>query len=178
VARERGYLGVVADDRQEHGKGVRITRVYPGTAAEKYGLRPQDLIIGLGGTRVEQMPPGGRLLFDILRGGQPLKVDVTFGRRPAGDTPVTAGIPEPPAPAPDLSAPASTRPAPPEPASTRPAPPAPAEPSKPPLIDIVPAGRSELAPSDRARLDTLERRMAELEQQIRQLRELLAEKKK
>lgn len=89
---EAGYLGVVADDRQEEGRGVRILEVAPGSPAERAGLRPNDLITGLGGVKIRQLsemasivqhvPPDGVLEFEILRGDGAKTIKVAFGRRP------------------------------------------------------------------------------------------------
>jgi hypothetical protein len=90
---ERGYVGIVADDRNERGEGVRILDVLPGGPADKAGLRPQDLITRLGDVRVENMaqmatvlegvPVGGRLTFEIVRGSKRQAIEVTLGRRGA-----------------------------------------------------------------------------------------------
>ena len=89
---QRGYLGVLADDRADRGRGVRILEVLPNGPADKAGLQAQDLITGIGGVRVRQMVdmaailgrifPGDTLPFELLRGQQRQEVEVTFGRRP------------------------------------------------------------------------------------------------
>jgi len=78
--REPGYLGLVADDQKDRGRGVRILEVRPGGPAEKAGLKPGDLITGLAGMRLRQMsdmgvilqhvPAGGSVLIEVLRDGQ------------------------------------------------------------------------------------------------------------
>ena len=53
------------DDREElgfRGKGVRINGVKAGSAAERSGLRQNDIIIGVGGKRVEDVKTARRLL--------------------------------------------------------------------------------------------------------------------
>ena len=53
------------DDREElgfRGKGVRISGVKAGSAAERSGLRQNDIIIGVGGKRVEDVKTARRLL--------------------------------------------------------------------------------------------------------------------
>jgi hypothetical protein len=87
-----GYLGLVADDPQQHGQGVRILEVTPGGPADRAGLRANDLIVGLGGVKirelsemaavVEHVPPDGVLEFQVIRDNQPLTRKVTFGRKP------------------------------------------------------------------------------------------------
>ena len=77
-ATERGYLGALAEDREDRGRGVRIVKVLPGTAADRAGLKVGDLVTGLGGVRVREMAdfaavlgdigPDNTLTFEILRG--------------------------------------------------------------------------------------------------------------
>lgn len=172
---ERGYLGIVADDRLDRGRGVRILDVRAGSPGEKSGLRSKDLITGLGGIRVRQMSdlaaileqvvPGASLKFDIVRGEQPLQLDVTFGKvpdaaqgaasqtsKPAAAKPADLNLVAPAAPDPAKSA-AGGDPG----ASMRPLP----VPTTPPVPDI--------AQSDRARIEALERRVKLLEERIQQL---------
>ncbi|HXF83368.1 MAG TPA: trypsin-like peptidase domain-containing protein [bacterium] len=91
----RAYLGIsgqqVTLDRQlalEYGltgqSGVRIVDVQPGTAAERAGLRPGDVLVGLGGAPVPSPDELQRLLarhevgapvtIEILRGPSRLSV--------------------------------------------------------------------------------------------------------
>jgi len=91
--RPQGYLGVVADDSEDRGRGVRILEIHAGSPAAKAGLRPKDLVTGLADIRIRQMAdmadvlelyaPGDSLLFEVLRNGQTSKIKVTMGRRPA-----------------------------------------------------------------------------------------------
>lgn len=105
---EPGYLGLVADDQKDRGRGVRILDVQRGGPAERAGLRRQDLITGLTGIRVRQMSemsdilgmfgPGQGVNFDVLRDGKPQKVRVVLGQRPAAisgrsDLPETVLLP-------------------------------------------------------------------------------------
>lgn len=86
-----GYLGLIADNREDGQPGVRVIEVTPGGPAERAGLRPADLITGLGGVRIQQLsemaaivehvPPDGVLEFEILRENRPQTLRVTFGRR-------------------------------------------------------------------------------------------------
>ncbi len=90
---EPGYLGVVADDQKDRGRGVRVLDLRPGGPAEKAGILRNDLINGIAGIRVRQMTdmadimilfsPGDILTFDVLRGNKQQQVKVTLGRRPA-----------------------------------------------------------------------------------------------
>jgi hypothetical protein len=53
--RQRAYVGAVVDDVNDRGRGVRVLVVRPGGPAERAGVRPRDLIVGAGGTRVRQL---------------------------------------------------------------------------------------------------------------------------
>ena len=59
-------LGTLENEDREaldyRGKGVRISGVKPGSAAEKSGLRAGDIIIAVGGKRVEDPKTAQRLL--------------------------------------------------------------------------------------------------------------------
>ena len=98
---EPGYLGVVADDQNDRGRGVRILAVHPASPGEKAGLRRQDLVTAMAGIRVRQMSDmsdiletfgAGQVLdFDILRDGKSQKVRVTLG--PQLEPPKAAGPP-------------------------------------------------------------------------------------
>src|SRR5207249_8846688 len=44
---ERGYLGVVTDDGQDKGRGVRVIEVVKGSPAEEAGLKVGDLITAI-----------------------------------------------------------------------------------------------------------------------------------
>ncbi len=106
----QGYAGLVVDDRDDRGRGVRILEVAPKGPGGAAGLRPQDLITGLGGVRVrqlsdmimilEQVPPGGSLEFEVLRGTEPKRINVTFARWPVPTPASTNATPEPPQPQP------------------------------------------------------------------------------
>ena len=92
---KRGYLGVVADDKNDRGRGVRILEVLPGGPADKGQLKADDLITALGGVQIRQMsemaailedvPPGGKIAFEVLRGRQKQTVEVTLGQPPPAD---------------------------------------------------------------------------------------------
>lgn len=175
-AQERGYLGVVTDDRLDRGRGVRITEVRPGGPAEKAGLKAQDLITGLAGLRVRQMAdlaaileqaaPGGSLKFEILRGTQSMQLDVTFGKRPDAKSEATPPLPRlPPEKPADLNLAAPSFADQPKPSSGS------AAGGLPPgyLPTPAPPAVSESAPSDRARIEALERRVKALEERLQQL---------
>lgn len=96
----RGYLGVSSesltpDDAEALGlprdtKGVNITDVTPGSAADKSGLKRGDIIVGINGKPIDaqrdlriaiaQMPPGTKVKLDISRDGKKQTVEVTLGK--------------------------------------------------------------------------------------------------
>jgi membrane-associated protease RseP (regulator of RpoE activity) len=90
---EPGYLGLITDDRQEAGKGVRITEAVGNGPAAKSGLMIGDLITGIDGKPIHgnnemaavigSLPPGSQVAFDIDRNGQTQQINVTLGKRPA-----------------------------------------------------------------------------------------------
>jgi S1-C subfamily serine protease len=106
---EPGYLGVIADDREERGAGVRILDLLPGGPAEQAGLKAGDLVIGIDdqvirsmedfGRRMTGAAPGAKLKFNIQRDARTQSIDVTLGRRPPPDQRPLGSfgrIPEPP----------------------------------------------------------------------------------
>jgi hypothetical protein len=159
-------LGVVADDQKDRGRGVRILDVRRGSPAEKAGLRQQDLIVAIAGTRVRQMTdmddivdsfaPGQSVDFELLRGADRAKVRVTLGQRqaavgqPSGPPEI---IPPPPAESPPVR---------PEPAAGPSLLPPPSVPS----------------PAEASRLERLERRIEQLERRVAELERQLAEARK
>ena len=72
-------------------KALRVQRVTSGGPADKAGLRPDDLITTANGRLVDfgddlelalylgEKKPGDHLVFDVIREGRPLKIDVTLG---------------------------------------------------------------------------------------------------
>lgn len=88
----QGYLGIIADDHEVSGLGVRITEVMVGGPADKAGLKPGDLVTKIGNRLVRDLadfskalvdqPPGKKLRFAIEREWEPSRADVTLGRRP------------------------------------------------------------------------------------------------
>lgn len=89
---EPGYLGVVADDREEQGRGVRVLEVVAGGPAAQGGLAKNDLITAINAQPIRSMdemarilstmPAGARLAFSVNRGGASRNVSVTLGQRP------------------------------------------------------------------------------------------------
>jgi len=92
---EAGYLGLLADDRAEQGRGVRVIEVVPGGPADKAGLEKGDLITAIDGHAVRRMSdfaqvlerslPGKTVQFQISRDGVESKTEVVLGRRPAAN---------------------------------------------------------------------------------------------
>jgi serine protease Do len=96
---EWGWLGVgiteVADDDLERlklreTKGVLIRSVVPGEPADKGGMKPNDVVLALDGTRLEgprdlqrvvaTTPVGKTVRVTLWRDGQQTELDVTIGR--------------------------------------------------------------------------------------------------
>ena len=84
----RGFLGVELDETDRSG-GALISKVIPGSAASRAGLREGDLILSVGSkgvnsvnqTRVaiSQTAPGTKLPLKISRGGVSMTLFVTLG---------------------------------------------------------------------------------------------------
>jgi hypothetical protein len=154
-----GYLGVLADDQKDRGRGVRILDVRRGSPAEKAGLRRQDLITAVAGIRVRQMSdfndiltasePGRTLDFEVLRDGGRQKLRVALEQRPAAA--------ERSSPPPETVPPPAGEPLPPPPPPGEP----PSPPSEPPSLN-----------------EQLQRRIAKLEHRVAELERQLAELKK
>lgn len=175
AGQEKGYLGVVADDREDRGRGVRVLEVKPVSPADIAGFRPNDLITSVGGIRVREMDelaavlaemaPGDVLEFDILRDERSRKIEVTFGRRAK---PEPGGLEELITPQPQLQVPTldadevqddSTSP--------------------PPLFKIPLPAKSPQADkptADRALIEKLQHRIEELERRVKALEASLEKK--
>lgn len=99
----RGYIGVSLEPvtpelapkfglKEPHG--AIITDVTPGAPGAKAGLKQGDVVTAIDGKRVEgsddltmdviSHQPGSTVTLDVLRNGQPTKVNVTLGTRPGG----------------------------------------------------------------------------------------------
>jgi S1-C subfamily serine protease len=101
---QRGRLGVFIQDvtpdiAEAMGLktvgGALVSRVAPGSSAEKAGLRPGDVITSLDGkpvvngpdlrNRVGLMPPGSKVELTVLRDGKESKVTTTLGEAEAAE---------------------------------------------------------------------------------------------
>ena len=91
---ESGYLGLIADDSQDEGRGVRVLDVAQGGPASKAGLQAGDLITSIGGQAVRSMddmgramqgqPSGTKLVIKVSRNGTDRQQEVTLGQRSSG----------------------------------------------------------------------------------------------
>jgi hypothetical protein len=103
--REPGYLGLMADDQKDRGRGVRVLNVAADGPAAKGGLKKQDLITAVAGVRTRQMTEmsdvldryaaGESVEIDLLRDNKPQKIKVTLGGRPQNSAAVERGEPVP-----------------------------------------------------------------------------------
>lgn len=81
-------------------KGVRVTRVYPGSPALQGGIRPGDLLLKLDGQviaagrpedsglfddQIRARKPGSEIELDAIREGKAVSLRATLGLRPRGD---------------------------------------------------------------------------------------------
>jgi len=86
---ERPFLGVTTGTTDS---GAFVQDVFPGGPADEAGLRPGDVVTGLGGEPVrgaEDIPrlvdkrkPGDRVEVEVLREGDEATVEAELGRRP------------------------------------------------------------------------------------------------
>ncbi|HVU36135.1 MAG TPA: Do family serine endopeptidase [Opitutaceae bacterium] len=108
----RGYLGVSTDTvtpdiAEQLGlardtKGVVISDIVPGSAAEKAGLKRTDVILGVNGhditnldemrLRIAQMAPGALAKLRVVRDGREREVDVTLDKFADNPNELIAGV--------------------------------------------------------------------------------------
>jgi hypothetical protein len=84
------YLGTVPDMTENPG-GVRLTAIRPGSPAEAAGLRPGDIITGIGGQAIPDLQamsdvlrshqPGDTVEIIALRDGETTRLQAILGRR-------------------------------------------------------------------------------------------------
>jgi len=184
-AGNRGWLGMVADDENDRGRGVRVLEITPEGPAAKAGFRTQDLITAVANIRVRQMSdladmlemykPGDAVTFEVQRDGKTQKIEATLGMRPGQGSQTPASPAAPPA----INAPAAPAlpTAPGVPALT---PPKAEEPLLlPPQMSatLAPPKLPAAQPDDRGRVETLERRLQQLEQRVADLERELKQKR-
>jgi len=107
---EQGYLGLVADDRLDAGRGLRVISIVPAGAAAAAGVQANDLILEVDGRAMRSMddmaqvitgkPPGTAIALTLERGGARQTLQVTLGRR--APAPVAGPITDPRAGAEEL----------------------------------------------------------------------------
>lgn len=99
----RGYIGALLQNLTpelaqqfgvKEGHGALIADVTPGGPAAKAGLKQGDVVVGIDGKKVESSDdltmdvishaPGTAVSLDVIRNGQPMKINITLGQRPGG----------------------------------------------------------------------------------------------
>jgi serine protease Do len=97
----RGWLGIriqtITEDlakslKLSDTKGAYVADITSGSPAEKAGVKPEDVVVAVDGTKVadrEELtryvsakPPGTSVRLDIIRNGSPLSLNVTLGTFP------------------------------------------------------------------------------------------------
>lgn len=97
---QRAWLGVLlAPDEQ----GIRVVQVYPGSPADRAGIRPGDLLVGTDGQEfnapedvsqaIADEQPGATARFTIERQGSEEEIEVELGRRPRAAERGMPGLP-------------------------------------------------------------------------------------
>jgi serine protease Do len=91
LAPKRAFLGVLPAERNDE---PRVAQVIAGSAAEKSGVRPGDLVLKFGGREIHkfsELPPlvrrhkpGDQVEIELRRGGETLKLQATLGQRDPG----------------------------------------------------------------------------------------------
>ncbi len=90
---ERGWLGLSVVDQGEGGaRAAIIAEVFPGSPAEKAGLRVGDRVVSVGGKpvqryqqllrRVALLQPGTNVKLEVQRAGKTLELSATLAQRP------------------------------------------------------------------------------------------------
>ena len=174
-AREPGYLGVLTRDNPPPGSYIQVVEVLPNGPAALAGLKVGDLIIRVDeqATRrmadlaplLERSLAGDALTFTVLRGRDEQELVVTLGRRP----PPAERKFEAFGPVKQQGQPQQQQELPP-PDGNGPPPRVDRSPEQPPLARAPAAIPRD---DDKARIDLLERRVAELERRLAELERLL-----
>ncbi len=86
-----GFLGVGIDQEYD-GLGAKIANVEVGTAAQKVGLKRNDIILAVSGKKIEHSEelsrtlqhykPGEKVILSVRRGDEEMDVEATLGKRP------------------------------------------------------------------------------------------------
>ncbi len=103
----RGWIGVEPSELSpelaetfgvQASEGVIITGVLQDGPAARAGLRPGDVIVGVGAKKIPSVPallstvaalrPGEKAVFEVQRGGRIMELQITPGLRPAQRRPV------------------------------------------------------------------------------------------
>jgi len=92
---QTGYLGIVADDRADRGRGVRVLEVVSGAAGAEGGLQQGDLIVQANDQPIRSMSDlatvmiptraGDTVRFVVQRENEQHQVNVVLDSRPAPD---------------------------------------------------------------------------------------------
>lgn len=117
----RGFLGIKMDEVNEQlakslglpdTHGIVVADVVRDGAADKAGLKAEDVIVGLNGKKTESIvlfrnaiaatAPGEKVDLKIVRAGKEIVVPVTIGDRGGAETVSFKPTAEPPAKAPDV----------------------------------------------------------------------------
>jgi serine protease Do len=98
---EYGFLGVRpmnlrAQEVRDGRRGVRVQNVVPGTPADRFGIRPEDVITAVAGKPIDssdglmlevgRMPADAQVRFTLLRGSEPLEIPVRLAKYPVQGT--------------------------------------------------------------------------------------------
>jgi len=88
----RGWLGVSTEARPRGQRGATIAAVQRGGPADRAGLLPGDVIVGMGGREIDQpddlvsttleVEPGTKIDIDVVRDGKRRTLQVELGSRP------------------------------------------------------------------------------------------------
>ncbi len=113
-ANEPGYLGLVGDDSQDAGRGVRVLKVSPSQPAAAAGVQVGDLVTRIDGQAIRSTDDmasalsgktaGTKITISLIRDNAERRLTATLGRRPPVAQPPVAAkpleLPPPPQAAP------------------------------------------------------------------------------
>jgi S1-C subfamily serine protease len=85
-------MNLRAQEVRDGRRGVRVQNVVPGTPADRFGLRPEDVITAVAGKPIDgsdglmlevgRMPADTQVRFAVLRGSERLEIPVTLAKYP------------------------------------------------------------------------------------------------